>query len=109
MTDELIARADALFAQWMDNGGKVSRETATILRLMVDEINQAKRCTQLARDLLDPEGYGHAVTQEVRVAARRALGITPADRETPTESFNDANAWRAAIAGSANGKTGRPT
>lgn len=28
----------------------------------------------LARDLLDPERYGHAVTAEIRAAARRALG-----------------------------------
>ena len=30
---------------------------------------------KLMRDLLDPEGYGHAVTGEVREAARRVLGI----------------------------------
>jgi hypothetical protein len=29
----------------------------------------------LVRKLLDPEGFGHAVTQEVRNEARRALGL----------------------------------
>lgn len=29
----------------------------------------------LARSLLDPEAYGHAVNEEIRNQARRALGI----------------------------------
>jgi hypothetical protein len=31
---------------------------------------------RLATDLLDPEMYGHAVTQEVRDAAKRAIRLT---------------------------------
>jgi len=34
---------------------------------------------RLARDLLDPELYGHAVTVEVRNAARRALGLVASE------------------------------
>lgn len=30
-------------------------------------------CERLVRELTDPEGFGHAVTHEVRIAARRAL------------------------------------
>jgi len=33
------------------------------------------RLEQLARDLLDPDAYGHTVGPEVRQAARRALGL----------------------------------
>ena len=33
------------------------------------------KCAQFAMDCLDPSQYGHAVTAEVRDAARRALGI----------------------------------
>lgn len=32
-------------------------------------------CEALVTDLNDPEGFGHAVTPEVRNAARRALGV----------------------------------
>lgn len=32
-------------------------------------------CEALARDIQDPEGFGHSVTAEVRNAARRAIGI----------------------------------
>jgi hypothetical protein len=32
---------------------------------------------RVLRSLLDPEALGHAVTEEVRNAARRALGMTP--------------------------------
>lgn len=35
----------------------------------------------LARNLLDPEMYGHAVTAEIRNAARRALGIPTQEPE----------------------------
>lgn len=34
---------------------------------------------QLAEDLLNPEVWGHAVTAEVRDAARRALGREPVE------------------------------
>lgn len=42
------------------------------------------KCAQFAMDCLDPSQYGHAVTAEVRDAARRALGI--AARECPQPS-----------------------
>lgn len=43
----------------------------------------------LARNLLDPEMYGWAVTAEVRDSARRCLGIEPCEtgrlRKIPTD------------------------
>lgn len=38
--------------------------------------------TAFLRRLLDPEGFGHAVTAEVRDEARRLLGMTPVEEES---------------------------
>lgn len=39
------------------------------------------------RNLLDPEMYGHAVTEEVRNEARKLLGIPPVDLNRPKRGF----------------------
>lgn len=51
-----------------------------------------------ARSLLDPELFGHAVSVEIRNAARRALGL-PATETTrlPAQSFNEADVKRDAL------------
>ena len=43
----------------------------------VTKWNRGALAKRLCHDMLDPEMYGHAVTQEVRDAARRALKATP--------------------------------
>lgn len=43
------------------------------------DLARIARLEQLARNLLDPEMFGWAVTGEVRDAARRALGLPPVE------------------------------
>ncbi len=42
---------------------------------LIDTINECDNLQNLALSLLDPERFGHAVTEEVRDEARRVLGI----------------------------------
>jgi len=44
----------------------------TVNRKLVEDLNQARA---FIRRLLNPEDFGHAVTQEVREEARRTLGM----------------------------------
>ena len=46
-------------------------------------------CVQLVRELLNPEGFGYSVTEEVRTAARRALRITNNPDFPPREVRHD--------------------
>jgi hypothetical protein len=66
-------------------------------RDLADEID---RLRAFARDLLDPEGFGHAVTAEVRNAARRVLGISASEAKpvVVVGSFNESSARRDALA-----------
>lgn len=97
MTD-ITHRASELHAQWLNFGGKISQETAEVLTLMRIEVEQARQCGHLVRDLLNPERFGHAVNAEIRDAARRALGIKPCEAGK-VESFNEDSARRAALEG----------
>lgn len=52
-------------------------------------IKENRRLTAFVRQLLDPERYGHAVTEEIRDAARVALGKNsedPPEDESSTEA-----------------------
>ncbi len=86
-----------------------TEEGAEIARLqrVCDLKTAALRQTQADNDrlrafagyFLDPEMFGHAVTAEIRDAARRVLGIPTSETKPATaESFNDGAAWRDAVA-----------
>jgi hypothetical protein len=59
------------------------------------------RLRAFVKSLLDPDFYGHAVTAEIRDAARVALGMPASETAPPpatAESFNEDTAKRDAIA-----------
>ena len=97
MTD-ITRRATDLHDKWLAFGGKISQETAEVLSQLRAEVDQARRCGHLVRDLINPERFGHAVTAEIRDAARVALGL-PATETTrlPMQSFNESAAKRDAL------------
>jgi hypothetical protein len=54
----------------------------------------AENATRLVQRLLDPEDFGHAVTPEIRDAARQVLGYTPVEttRSKVNAALNDMEA-----------------
>lgn len=100
MTD-ITHRASELHDKWLAFGGKISQETAEVLAQLRAEVDEARRCGHLVRDLLNPERFGHAVNAEIRDAARVALGLPASETAPPpatAESFNEDTAKRDAIA-----------
>lgn len=53
------------------------QHTAELCGDLTNLLNENERMTKLLGRLLDPEDLGHAVTAEVRNAAKSALGIHP--------------------------------
>lgn len=115
---DLLTRAAALRKWWQMDRDETSQETAAVLIAMEDEFDRLQRavglkdaalrqamadverlrpCERLARDLLDPERFGHAVSAEIRDAARRVLGISTTESTRRMASLNADTAWRDAI------------
>lgn len=68
-----LSRAQALGLQMLTTAG---RETPH-----VHYWQRRDKALDLVQDLLDPDGFGYAVTQEVRNAARTVLGVPhPTDK-----------------------------
>jgi len=55
--------------------GSYGKMQATADQPLLNDVKAIRELGALARRLLNPEDFGHAVTFEVRQAARRALGL----------------------------------
>ena len=115
---DLRSRINAEYAAFRGTESYERRLCAEAIEAQADDIDRLQRALDLKAaalrqamadserlrafvlDLLDPEGFGHAVTAEVRDAARRVLGI-PASEAKPVVvvgSFNESAARRDALA-----------
>jgi hypothetical protein len=116
---DLRSRINAEYAAFRGTESYERRLCAEAIEAQADDIDRLQRALDLKAaalrqamadserlrafvlDLLDPEGFGHAVTAEVRDAARRALGMPARELSRPAVlvgSFNESSARRDALA-----------